>query len=477
MNYYQTIYNKNNNQFQNDFFNPLNNLNNISNNNETNSSNNNNKKINNDSNLNNNNIKTNNTYNTNINSLFPNKNFYEYSDEEILNLSVMIIKDQFGCLFMQEKIKSNHQFANELLFPRIKYNLRELCCDNFANYFLQVMIDILSFDNINKFFDMTQNDFTEICISPHGTRVIQKIIDKISATPLLMNRFIYNLNSKDLGVIFKSPYGNHMIQKFLVSAHSSEYTNFIFNYIFNHFLDIANSKHGVCVIQKCVSEGDKKQRGKIYEFILKNFNNVINDQYGNYLIQYILIKIKAEEKFQEILPIILKIEENIVDVCKSQFSANVIEKCFENSENIIREHILDSLIKNYSDKIIDILLDQYGIYVIQKALKLKNSIYRSKLIEIINDKEKILKNINFSDSKYKNVLKVINSHQELTEVFSKIININNDNDDKNQNNQNIEKNIDNNYNKKRNDNRNDHYHYNRGKNKRGRKYHKNSNNI
>jgi hypothetical protein len=339
------------------------------------------------------------------------------------------------------------------------------------------MIDILSFDNINKFCDMTQNDFTEICISPHGTRVIQKIIDKISATPLLMNRFIYNLNSKDLGVIFKSPYGNHMIQKFLVSAHSSEYTNFIFNYIFNHFLDIANSKHGVCVIQKCVSEGDKKQRGKIYEFILKNFNNVINDQYGNYLIQYILIKIKAEEKFQEILPIILKIEENIVDVCKSQFSANVIEKCFENSENIIREHILDSLIKNYSDKIIDILLDQYGIYVIQKSLKLKNSIYRSKLIEIINDKEKILKNINFSDHKYKNVLKVINSHKELMEVFSKIININNDNDDKNQNNQNIEKNIDNNYNNRRNDNRNDHYHYNKGKNKRGRKYHKNSNNI
>jgi hypothetical protein len=268
-----------------------------------------------------------------------------------------------------------------------------------------------------------------------------------------------------------------MIQKFLVSAHSSEYTNFIFNYIFNHFLDIANSKHGVCVIQKCVSEGDKKQRGKIYEFILKNFNNVINDQYGNYLIQYILIKIKAEEKFQEILPIILKIEENIVDVCKSQFSANVIEKCFENSENIIREHILDSLIKNDSDIIIDILLDQYGIYVIQKALKLKDSIYRSKLIEIINDKEKILKNINFSDHKYKNVLKVINSHKELMEVFSKIININNDNDDKNQNNQNIEKNIDNNYNKKLNDNRNDHYHYNRGKNKRGRKYHKNSNNI
>ena len=29
---------------------------------------------------------------------------------------------------------------------------------NACNYFLQVMVDILSFDNINKFFDLTQSD-------------------------------------------------------------------------------------------------------------------------------------------------------------------------------------------------------------------------------------------------------------------------------------------------------------------------------
>ena len=477
MNYYQQMYSQNNIQYQSDFYNPINNKINKNNNNNTNSkNNNNNNKINNISNSinNNNNIKTNNIYDNNMNSLLQKKNFYEYTDEEILNLCIMIIKDQHGCRFMQEKIKSNNHFANELLFPRIKYNLKELCCDNFGNYFLQVMVDLLSFDNINKFFDMTQNDFTEICISPHGTRVIQKIIEKIAATPILMNRFIYNVNSKDLGIIFKSPYGNHMIQKFLATTHSSEYSNFIFNYIYNNFLDIANSKHGVCVIQKCVSEGDERQRGKIYEFIIKYFNDLIKDQYGNYLIQYLLINTKTEEKFKEIFPIILKIEENMIDLCKSQFSANVIEKCFENSEIIVRDHLLDSLTKNDAEKIIDISLDQFGIYVIQKALKLKNSIYKKKLIEIINSKEKIIKNINFSEYKYKNILKTINSHKELMEVFSKMININNINNN-NDKNQKKENNNNNNYNEKGNDNRNEYYNYNRGKNKRGRKNHKNNN--
>ena len=518
-NYYQLLYNQANNQFQNPYFSTLNNQNNINSNNinfnnkiETNkinsNSNNNiiennkiinnnindiNSKINNIGNDPKNNTINKNIYNNNIcninnnintnnyniinNTFFQKKNFYEYTDEEILHFSVQIINDQIGCRFMQEKIRNNHSFANELLFPKIKYNLKEICCDAYGNYFSQALIDILSFDNINMFFDMTQNVFTDICISPHGTRVIQKIIDKISATPILLNRFIYNLNSKDLGIIFKSPYGNHMIQKFLQTVHLSEYSNFIFFYVYKNFLDIADSKHGVCVIQKCVSEGDEKQREKLYELILNNFNNLIKDQYGNYLIQYILINTKSEEKFKEILPIIIKIEENIVDFCKSKYSANVIEKSFENSANMISEHILDSILKNYNANITEILFDQYGIYVIQKALKIKNIIYKERLINTINTKEKEIKSINFEDYKYKNLLKIIDSNKELGEIFGKFIKINsNNNNNEKINNEKIKdennnNDFSNNHNKKGGENRNNYYNYNnnRGKNKKGRK--------
>ena len=478
-NYYQQFFNGSSINSQNNYFNPINNH--IDNNNPIKKDINDNNIIEINNNLKNNKIHNinknihNNIYNQNED--IQNKNFYDYSDEEILNLSIKLINDQFGCRFMQEKIKADPNFANEFLFPKIKYNLKELCCDCFGNYFMQLLVDILSFDNINKFFDMTQNVFTEICISPHGTRVIQKIIDKISATPILMNRFIYNLNSKDLGIIFKSPYGNHMIQKILTTIHSSEYSNFIFNYIYNNFLDIANSKHGVCVIQKCVNEGDEKQRNKIYGFILNNFNILINDQFGNYLIQYILINTKTEEKFKEIFPIIFKIEENFLYFCKSKYPANVIEKCFENCENMIREHILDYFLKNYSEYIMDLLLDQYGLYVIQKALKMNNPVYKYQLTEIINSKQKELREINFSDYKYKNIVKIINSSKELGEVLGKIIKFNNNAKI------NIENNNDNNNFYKKNyykgeEKGNDYFSYNnnRGNNKRGRKYYRVYNN-
>ena len=232
-------YNFMNYQNQNDYFKSImngnvnnNNLgmnNNISNNNYKG------KNVNINNNQDNQNIINNNsTENSKINNHnSSNDNYYEYSNEEILNLSIELIKEQVGCRFMQEKIKNEHNFANELLFQKIQNNLKELSCDSFGNYFLQAFIEILTFDNINKLFDLIQKDFTDICISPHGTRVIQKLIEKISSTPILINKFIYNLNNKDLGIIFKSPYGNHVIQKFLAS-NILEYCNFIFNYVYKN---------------------------------------------------------------------------------------------------------------------------------------------------------------------------------------------------------------------------------------------------
>ena len=355
--------------------------------------------------------------NNNSTSLLPsNKSFYDYTDDELLQYSIILIKDQSGCRFLQEKIKINQNFANEKLFQGIKYYLKELSCDPFGNYFLQVLLDILTYDNLDEFLNFIQKDFLYICISPHGTRVIQKIIEKIFSIHNLMNKFVNMIISEDLGIIFRSPYGNHIMQKMLTTVHSPEYTEFIYNYTLNNFMEIAGTKHGVCVIQKCVTEGDIKQREKIYGIISNNFDALIKDEFGNYLIQYILINNKKDNN--EIMSIILKIEENLLNYCKSKYSANVIEKCFENNDTFIKEHILEHFLNNYKDNIIEILLDPYGIYIIQKALNL-NEAYKKRLFEIITQKENELRKVNLNDFKYRGVLKIINSNKELKTLLNK----------------------------------------------------------
>ena len=406
------------------------------------------------------------TYNTNkekVSSGLPsNKTLYEYSDDDILKYAIPLIKDQSGCRFLQEKLRSSQTFMVEKLFPLIQNNLFELGCDAFGNYFLQALIDIFPYEKLDILLDLIKNDLINMCINQFGTRVVQKIIDKISFDKALSSKLGNILDSKDIGIVMKSPYGNHILQKFLETIHFNELTKFIYEYIIKNFLEIAETKHGVCVIQKCVSEGDVNQRNLIYNLILQNFNILIKDEFGNYLLQYILLNVKSKEKFNEITPIMQKIDENLLDICKCKFSANVIEKCFENGSNFIKEYFLECLLNKYKNHIIEILLDQYGIYIIQKAIKL-NDLYRKRFYEIIKEKKKELRNIDLNDFKYRGVQKVLDSFKDLDNT--KYINSNNMNNNFNNMNYNY-----NNY-RHNNNNSNDYRNNfnNKRKNKRGKK--------
>ena len=114
------------------------------------------------------------------NGLPSGKSFYEYTEDDILKYVIPLIKDQSGCRFLQEKIKLEQSFMINKLFPSIKNNLFELGCDAFGNYFLQGLLDIFSLDNLELFLDLIKNFFTNMCINQHGTRVIQKTIEKVA---------------------------------------------------------------------------------------------------------------------------------------------------------------------------------------------------------------------------------------------------------------------------------------------------------
>ena len=64
-----------------------------------------------------------------------------------------------------------------------------------------------------------------------------------------MIKFINNLNTKDLAIICKSAYGNNIMQKFITTIHNPEYTKFIYDYVFENFMEISETKHGVCLFK------------------------------------------------------------------------------------------------------------------------------------------------------------------------------------------------------------------------------------
>ena len=350
----------------------------------------------------------------NQNLIFTHQPFANYSDASLAQISPFLIKEQTGCRYIQEKVQASPQFANTLLFPFIikSPSLSDLICDQFGNYLFQVLIDVLTEENLSIFIANISGNIYNICISPHGTRVLQKLIDKVASMPYQLKQVVFSLMNSKVIDIMKDPYGNHIIQKFLSRVHNEEDNSFVYDTVINNFMNIVNSKHGVCVVQKCVSEGNDEYKQQIYILLSKHIHEIITDQFGNYVIQYLLTS--HEIKINEVECFLDYIMNNIFTLCKQKFSANVIEKCFENSNDEIKERIVMSMIKE-KNYIIELLMDPFGNYVVQKALLvIKGELY-TKMLIIISEGVNELKQAVFGN---KLIVKLINTHKELGNLLA-----------------------------------------------------------
>lgn len=146
-----------------------------------------------------------------------------------------------------------------------------------------------------------------------------------------------NQNVVDLSV---HPHGNHVIQAILVAFRSSEkpsdedmpganarafITDFIFKACHDFTRLIGMHKHGCCVMQRCLEKGSKRQKYELADVIIRNLGSLIEDPYGNYLVQNVL-KLKSPQKDEMIFSAIAK---DFVRLSQLKFSSNVLEKCLE----------------------------------------------------------------------------------------------------------------------------------------------------
>ena len=92
---------------------------------------------------------------------------------------MILIKTQSDCHLLKEKSLGNPKFANELLFPKIKGNLKEFCCDFICNPLIKSLLDLLTYSTIEIFLFSIEDSLNVICLSEPGSRIIQKLIEKL----------------------------------------------------------------------------------------------------------------------------------------------------------------------------------------------------------------------------------------------------------------------------------------------------------
>ena len=91
---------------------------------------------------------------------------------------------------------------------------------------------------------------------------------------------------------------------------------------------IGTDKHGCCVMQRCLEKGLVTQKLALAHVIIGRIHVLIEDAFGNYLVQNVL-KLKNNLCNDQILNFIAG---DFVRLSQLKFSSNVIEKCLETAQ-------------------------------------------------------------------------------------------------------------------------------------------------
>ena len=313
-----------------------------------------------------------------------------YLNESIEYLSYNIFplaKDQAGCRFLQEKIKNEPNNCVESFYKAILPYILPLSKDPFGNYLIQKLFHYLSPEQMKKILEIISPTILDIGSNSHGTRVIQNMINFLTTKELL----ICFLNSIKPYIIplLKELNGTHIINKFM-NEHP-EYADEINKIIVDNCSLLATHRHGCCILQKLLEGPNRKLKNNLIKSLIENCFVLIIDQFGNYVIQSILLlnDIKASSA------IAMKICDNVPYYSKHRYSSNVIEKCFYFCGKRERKKLIEKITP--PDVISELILDEHGNYVVQKALYYAE--YKEKEIILNNIKPLIpkIRNTSFGE--------------------------------------------------------------------------------
>ncbi|XP_024964542.1 pumilio homolog 5-like [Cynara cardunculus var. scolymus] len=286
---------------------------------------------------------------------------------ELLDISGHIVEfsiDQHGSRFIQQKLEVCSNEEKESVFKEVLPHASRLMIDVFGNYVIQKFFEYGSAEQRRELGNQLEGQILPLSLQMYGCRVIQKALDAIELEQ--KTKLVGELDGHVLQCV-RDQNGNHVIQKCIESI-PTEKIKFVISSFRGQVAALSKHPYGCRVIQRVLEHStDELHSQFIVDEILDSVYDLAQDQYGNYVTQYVLEGGKPEERSQ----IVHKLAGHIVQLSQHKFASNVIEKCLEYSDPFAKEIMIEEIIgcADGSDNLLVMVKDQFANYVVQKVLQ------------------------------------------------------------------------------------------------------------
>ncbi|KTG02882.1 hypothetical protein cypCar_00011806 [Cyprinus carpio] len=266
---------------------------------------------------------------------FRNNRYPNLQLREIAGHVMEFSQDQHGSRFIQLKLERASPAERQLVFNEILQAAYQLMVDVFGNYVIQKFFEFGSLDQKLALAERIRGHVLSLALQMYGCRVIQKALEFIPSDQQVINEMVRELDGHVLKCV-KDQNGNHVVQKCIecVQPHALQ---FIIDAFKGQVFALSTHPYGCRVIQRILEHCLPEQTLPILEEIHQHTEQLVQDQYGNYVIQHV----------------------------------NVVEKCVTHSLRAERAMLIDevcSMADGPHSALYTMMKDQYANYVVQKMI-------------------------------------------------------------------------------------------------------------
>jgi len=282
--------------------------------------------------------------------------------------------DQLGSRHLQTKLDSASFEERQMFFDEILPNIMQLSTDLFSNYVVQKAFEIADHSQKLALVKAMEGHILQLSLQMYGCRVIQKAIEHVFVDEQVA---IVKEIERDVLKCARDQNANHVLQRILERVPADRIRS-IPEACEGQVYALATHPYGCRVLQR-ILENLSEVRPLIEE-LLKYTQNLMQDQYSNYVIQHLLERgTKADRS-----AIISHVRGQLVPLSRHKFASNVIDKVILCADEEERRMLTDEIL--FDPTAVTIMLkDQFANYCLQKFMLVVQGPQREPLISRVAD--------------------------------------------------------------------------------------------
>lgn len=304
---------------------------------------------------------------------FRNNKSRKYELTDILGHVVEFSGDQHGSRFIQQKLETANSDDKDAVFQEILPNCLQLMTDVFGNYVIQKFFEHGNQVQKTVLAKHMEGHVLTLSLQMYGCRVVQKALEHILAEQQVV--MVKELDGSVLRCV-KDQNGNHVVQKALERVPADK-IQFIIGAFSGQAYSLATHPYGCRVIQRMLEYCPDAQVALLEE-LHRYTQNLVVDQYGNYVSQHIIERGAPADRSK----VIDVVRGQVLALSKHKFASNVVEKCIAFGSPEERHELIEEALRPGADgqsAISSLMKDQYGNYVLQKMLEVGEEAQKNEL--------------------------------------------------------------------------------------------------